>query len=929
MRLCIGLWLFAGLACESDEPTPAVDGTAIDSLAGDTAVPSPDSGGNDAVHDSGQSGDDAAADTGNDPADAAGGDTTEALDGATDGAGAKIDCAALDCEDGDGCTVDACDPAEGCVYFFVTCVDEDPCTIDSCDPGAGCMFEPYSCDDGEECTEDICYGNGLCKNFAPECDDGNACTVDGCAEGTCAYTPVVCDDGDPCTIDTCREDAGCDVETAISACCATDADCDDKFDCTAELCVGGQCVYTVAIPGACCVGDSDCSVQSSCQAATCVDQQCLVVTVEGPGCCTVAEQCDDGDACTVDSCVDNTCSHLNTCCVEDLDCSDGDDVCTEDRCESGGCGYLGTGAQGCCTGTLFETSFEGGNLEGFSIENEVQITGVGWKALPSAKAVEGIWVLYYGNPLTLDYFTGSDPNAGVATTPAVELPPGVESELSFQLYMDTELGTYSDRLLIRVVEIVNGTPVAKKNLVWTKKGFFLAKQWVKVSIDLTMWMGKTIQVEFDFDTFDGAIAGKEGILIDQLRFLSSCTSRTCTVTADCDDGLLYTTETCKGGLCFYEESALNCEQNSDCVDDNPCTSDVCGDYQCFNVPQAWCCADDGECLDTFACTVDTCIANIATPFCSHTWKPNCCDVTADGAPLFCDDSDPCTADTCPVPGQPCVHTPLEGCCENSESCDDAEACTVDLCVAGTCTHYDMCCSTDDECNDADDECTAEACMGGQCSYIYTPKPDCCVTTVLTEAFEGAAAAQTFSQVGAAAAGAASWGPSSANSFGGNASIWFGNPATGNYVSGATTPKGTLRTKTPLVLPILTFTRLSFAAYLGVEYAYGDYTNPEFDRLIAKVQPLSPLTLKEEGPPVVLWDSAWGSPQWWHEGPQGKPTGPKWTTIDGLDLTPWAGKFVHLSFEFDAKDTFNNAYDGVYLDDIRVERTCGIAAPAPK
>jgi len=68
-----------------------------------------------------------------------------------------------------------------------------------------------------------------------------------------------------------------------------------------------------------------------------------------------------------------------------------------------------------------------------------------------------------------------------------------------------------------------------------------------------------------------------------------------------------------------------------------------------------------------------------------------------GTPLNCDDSNPCTVDTCdPVAG--CVHTNVA----NGTTCNDGNGCTrSDVCVAGVCTGTDpVVCTPLDQCHDA-------------------------------------------------------------------------------------------------------------------------------------------------------------------------------------------------------------------------------------
>ena len=165
----------------------------------------------------------------------------------------------------------------------------------------------------------------------------------------------------------------------------------------------------------------------------------------------------------------------------------------------------------------------------------------------------------------------------------------------------------------------------------------------------------------------------------------------CTFGDHCADGA------CAGGL------ALNCD------DGNPCTEDACAEGEgCAHTATVGSCDDgnvctagdhceEGACVwsslvacdDGNSCTTDTC-----APGGGCTYQPNssACDDSdlctlgdkcangqcSPGQMMDCDDSNPCTADSCnPLLG--CVHA------NNSAPCDDFDPCTgEDFCAAGLC-----------------------------------------------------------------------------------------------------------------------------------------------------------------------------------------------------------------------------------------------------
>jgi hypothetical protein len=107
-----------------------------------------------------------------------------------------------------------------------------------------------------------------------------------------------------------------------------------------------------------------------------------------------------------------------------------------------------------------------------------------------------------------------------------------------------------------------------------------------------------------------------------------------------------------------------------CDDQNECTSDSCsGEAGCQHEA-----LDGGECKDGDACTVgDHCTAGVCA-----------------GSPVECDDSNPCTDDTCDGFG---------GCAFefNEVVCDDDDVCTVaDRCDGGECSGVSVACECEED-----------------------------------------------------------------------------------------------------------------------------------------------------------------------------------------------------------------------------------------
>src|SRR5262249_16151529 len=147
------------------------------------------------------------------------------------------------------------------------------------------------------------------------------------------------------------------------------------------------------------------------------------------------------------------------------------------------------------------------------------------------------------------------------------------------------------------------------------------------------------------------------------------------------------TETCQAGVCAAGVP-LNCD------DGNACTTDTCNAVSgCVHTPIAGCvpCATAANCNDNNPCTTDSCVGGVsqnagvangrpcpAATVCkgTETWQAGVCTA---GAPLNCDDGNPCTADTCDaVLG--CQHTAVA----TGTPCPDATVCNgAETCQAGT------------------------------------------------------------------------------------------------------------------------------------------------------------------------------------------------------------------------------------------------------
>ena len=354
-----------------------------------------------------------------------------------------------------------------------------------------------------------------CCDGADDCADADPCTSDRCGEdGRCAFAPVAgcclldrdCDDGDACTRDSCSGAGGTCTVTPVFDCCHAKSDCDDGDPCTEDLCPGdGELCEHQAL---CCAADADCVDDDPCTQGRCVGSACVYVT----SCCAAADDCDDGDACTADSCVAGTCRHEFAA------------------------------GPGCCRPDVLTQRFDAGPLTGWTLS--AATASVGWRLLATDEAQSGTSVLYYGHP-TLHYYDSGGSNKGTATSATVRIPDGVEVRLSFRVRLDVEASPAKD---VFKVEALVGAAVVE---LVGKSDLAPGAEWQAVSVDVSWLAGQNVRVRFSFDTVDALANTTTGVLIDDLRLLSSCAPRPCQTEVSCPSPVSCIDGACAAGGCSY------------------------------------------------------------------------------------------------------------------------------------------------------------------------------------------------------------------------------------------------------------------------------------------------------------------------------------------------------------------------------------------
>ena len=194
------------------------------------------------------------------------------------------------------------------------------------------------------------------------------------------------------------------------------------------------------------------------------------------------------------------------------------------------------------------------------------------------------------------------------------------------------------------------------------------------------------------------------------RMIDVCGNGVLDLGEQCDDGN-NTDGDCCSATCMAEDPLVVCDDN------NSCTDELClAGVGCSNQPNTLACDDGSVCT-----TVDSC------------WEGNCLG----SMPLDCNDSNPCTEDSCDAFAG-CVNDDVSLPCDDGNPCTTADTCSAGACVGGAasdCDDADVC--TDDTCDpsvgcvstnntaacDDGNACTAgDTCSAGAC--LSGPSVDC-------------------------------------------------------------------------------------------------------------------------------------------------------------------------------------------------------------
>ncbi|MBM4353085.1 MAG: hypothetical protein FJ109_04700 [Deltaproteobacteria bacterium] len=213
-------------------------------------------------------------------------------------------------------------------------------------------------------------------------------------------------------------------------------------------------------------------------------------------------------------------------------------TCLLAQCVDNKCQYTPTGKAECCGSTHFGSTFDAGpDLTKFQVQDLYAGTsdgGVLWQVAGIVSAdgkpryMSAPSSLYFGIPGKQcvfdpakncpDYANGK-PVGAVAASPPVSLPLAADqATLSFYLYLDVESSPLTDLFKVQVYN------AGKWEDAWSKASLSPAawKSFVPVKVDLSKYIGKTVQVRFYFDSVNANNNGFEGVYVDNVQISSTC-----------------------------------------------------------------------------------------------------------------------------------------------------------------------------------------------------------------------------------------------------------------------------------------------------------------------------------------------------------------------------------------------------------------------
>lgn len=434
---------------------------------------------------------------------------------------------------------------------------------------------------------------------------------------------------------------GCSSETTKEKDTEEDVGVDDSFDTADDAATVDDAASDAASADVdSTVVETDTATADSTDTADDTDTQQVdtVVDVDAGPECSIDAQCVGKVtplACQEARCIDGSCvaATAKGKCCNDKDCDDGTE-CTVDACDIGKQQCLHTAIPNCCSGklTLLKAGFETGSGD-LAIADGPTNGNVTWQP-STARARVGMSSLYLGNACgTYDTSmtpegnceAGNDaaPVTSTLTTKPILLPKDKSIQVQFWLWLDTE-PSYADTLpkgscspacpLGSSCVSVNGSSqcLPEKDLLTVTilpdggaptKVFDSASinkttggMWRHIVLDLDSFQGKSVRVQWQFQTVTGFKNGFEGAYLDEITIETICavTGTLCTGDSPCaDDGNVCSDDSCtlysnavNKGVCFHDAQENCCLIDSNCDDGQPCTVDTCKAGVCQHNPDS-------------------------------------------------------------------------------------------------------------------------------------------------------------------------------------------------------------------------------------------------------------------------------------------------------------------------------------------------------
>lgn len=243
-------------------------------------------------------------------------------------------------------------------------------------------------------------------------------------------------------------------------------------------------------------------------------------------------------------------------------------------------------------------------------------------------------------------------------------------------------------------------------------------------------------------------------------------------------------------------------------------------------------------------------------------------------------------------------------CKSEADCGIDGVCRVGGCVLNLCevsiAGATGCCAVTQDCDDGD-TCSTDGCVNNVCLHEPVEKPGCCYEDVRASyVFDIFGDLDGFAVVNDSVPGPGGadvrWILTDSIAHSGTRSMYFGNADNGNYDNGGIA-RGTASSP-EFTVPASGDYKLSFYVYIDVQT---DLTKDVFK--VDVMDGLTPTTVFSKS---AIPGAAYGN----------------WFQVSDIDLGAFSGRAVKLRFSFDSVDNLLNATDGVFVDDILVQRDCG-------